>query len=125
MCAYCRTVHLFLTCVGGGIPYCNVSESTEDCSECYPPFMVMKPLHFQEEIRLEAEEKAEEIEEMGGHFKKNCLEHAICLTEREREGAVLSMCEWAKAPLLLFAFVGWDAVGWSRCIWWPWLFLLL
>ena len=90
MCAYCRTVHLFLPCVGGGIPYCNVSENTKDCSQCYPPFKVMVPLHFQEEIREEAEEKVEEI---GGHFKKNCFEHKVCLTESQREGAVLGMCE--------------------------------
>ena len=70
--------------------------------------MVMKPLHFQKDIREEALEKVEEI---GGHFEENCMEHAICLSESQIEGAVLRMCEWAKAPLLLFAFVGWDAVG--------------
>ena len=48
------------------------------------------PLHFQEEIREEAEEK---VEEMGGHFKENCFEHKVCLTESQREGAVLCMCE--------------------------------
>ena len=80
----------FLPCVGGGIPYCNVSENTKDCSQCYPPFEVMVPLRFQEEIREEAEEKVEEIDE---HFKENCFEHKVCLTESQREGAVLGMCE--------------------------------
>lgn len=89
MCIYCRTLHLLL-CVGGGIPYCNVSRSSRDCSECYPPFKLMTPLHFQEGISEEAER---EVEEIGGHFEENCMEHAICLTESEVEGAVLGTCE--------------------------------
>ena len=83
-----------MSCVGGGIPYCNVSvgqeRRTDDCFQCYPPFEVMEPLHFQEEIEKEAVEKVKKI---GGHFKENCLEHKVCLTESQREGAVLSMCE--------------------------------
>ena len=78
----------FLPCVGGGIPYCNVSvggENTEDCSQCYPPFKVMEPLQFQDNIRKKAEK---EVKEIGGHFKENCLEHAVCLTESQVEGVV-------------------------------------
>lgn len=55
----------------------------EDCAECYAPFIRMEPLHFQERIREEAEH---EVEQEGGPFKEDCLEHVRCLTEKEIEG---------------------------------------
>ena len=86
--AYRDFVVLSTTClssVGGGIPFCNVSDGADDCATCYATLILMEPLRFQERIRGEALEKVEEME-AGEHFEENCLEHRLCLTEKQSEG---------------------------------------
>ena len=79
-----------LSSVGGGIPFCNVSEGgvseADNCATCYATLNLMEPLRFQERIRGEALEKVEEAAQAGGHFEENCLEHRLCLTDKQSEG---------------------------------------